>query len=340
MPNAYISGTGFYVPPRVVTNDDLVEQYGIDTSHEWIVKRTGIEARRYADEGVSTADLGFEAAKDALESAGIEAKDLDMILFATLSPEMAFPAAAASCKRCSASVMRAASFPPWTSATSVWLPLRPRNGDVVHSVWRLQEHPPRRCRDTLRGDRPVNARPDGLLALRRWRRGRGRVRNRGRPGHPKLVPRGRWPRLEQPVPAGLEHEAAPVHHLERRRYRSGSARSRCGRLDGRQVFKNAVERMVLGVMQACWDQGLTVDDIDLFAFHQANMRINQFVANQLNIPEEKLLHNIQKYGNTTAGTIPILLAEAEREGRLKPGTKLATAAFGSGFTWGSAIIDW
>ena len=83
-----------------------------------------------------------------------------------------------------------------------------------------------------------------------------------------------------------------------------------------------------------------IDDIDVLVPHQANMRINQFVANQLNIPEEKLLHNIQKYGNTTAGTIPILLAEAEREGRLKPGTKLATAAFGSGFTWGSAIIDW
>ena len=91
MPNAYISGTGHYVPPRVVTNDDLVNTYGIETSHEWIVKRTGIEARRYSEEGVGTAELGFEASTAALESAGLEIRDIDMIVFATLSPDYCFP---------------------------------------------------------------------------------------------------------------------------------------------------------------------------------------------------------------------------------------------------------
>ena len=94
------------------------------------------------------------------------------------------------------------------------------------------------------------------------------------------------------------------------------------------------------LMQSCWDQKISPNDIDMFFFHQANLRINQYVQKQLGVPDEKVLNNIQKYGNTTAATIPILLAEAEREGRLKLGMKVAMVAFGSGFTWGSAIVDW
>ena len=111
-------------------------------------------------------------------------------------------------------------------------------------------------------------------------------------------------------------------------------------MDGRTVFKNAVERMIMSLMQACWDQKISPNEIDMFFFHQANLRINQYVQGQLGIPEEKVINNIQRYGNTTAATIPILLAEAERNGRLKRGMKVAMVAFGSGFTWGSAIVDW
>jgi 3-oxoacyl-[acyl-carrier-protein] synthase-3 len=96
----------------------------------------------------------------------------------------------------------------------------------------------------------------------------------------------------------------------------------------------------MGLMQSCWDQQISPNDIDLFFFHQANLRINQYVQKQLAIPDEKVVNNIQRYGNTTAATIPILLAEAERDGRLKKGMKVAMVAFGSGFTWGSAIVDW
>ena len=92
--------------------------------------------------------------------------------------------------------------------------------------------------------------------------------------------------------------------------------------------------------RSCWEKQLSANDIDLFAFHQANLRINQYVAEQLGLPDEKLVHNIQRYGNTTAATIPILLAEAEQNGKLKRGMKVAMVAFGSGFTWGAAIIDW
>jgi len=95
-----------------------------------------------------------------------------------------------------------------------------------------------------------------------------------------------------------------------------------------------------GIMEACWANNLNADEVDLFVFHQANLRINQYVAKTLQIPEHKTVHNIQRYGNTTAATIPILLAEAERDGKLKKGMKVAMAAFGSGFTWGSAIVEW
>jgi 3-oxoacyl-[acyl-carrier-protein] synthase-3 len=111
-------------------------------------------------------------------------------------------------------------------------------------------------------------------------------------------------------------------------------------MDGKAVFKNAVEKMCMCLMQACWDMQLSTNDIDLFLFHQANMRINQYVAQSLAIPEAKLMHNIQKYGNTTAATIPLLMAEATRTGRLKRGQRVAVVAFGAGFTWGSTIIDW
>jgi 3-oxoacyl-[acyl-carrier-protein] synthase-3 len=111
-------------------------------------------------------------------------------------------------------------------------------------------------------------------------------------------------------------------------------------MDGRTVFKHAVEKMCLAVMQACWATNTEPSKIDLFFFHQANMRINQYVAGQLGLPDEKVVHNIQRYGNTTAATIPILLAEAERDGRLTPGKRIAMVSFGSGFTWGSAIVDW
>ena len=111
-------------------------------------------------------------------------------------------------------------------------------------------------------------------------------------------------------------------------------------MQGRLVFKNAIERMTGALMKEFQKLNLTLDDVDLFFFHQANLRINQYVAKKLGLSEEKLFHNIERYGNTTAATIPIMLAEAEGEGRLQRGMKVATVAFGSGFTWGAAIIDW
>jgi 3-oxoacyl-[acyl-carrier-protein] synthase-3 len=111
-------------------------------------------------------------------------------------------------------------------------------------------------------------------------------------------------------------------------------------MDGRSVFKHAVSRMIEALTTVCKDQGTALEEIDLFFFHQANLRINQYVAQKLGLPEEKVPHNIERCGNTTAATIPLLLAETTRDGRLKPGMKVATTVFGSGFTWGAALIDW
>jgi 3-oxoacyl-[acyl-carrier-protein] synthase-3 len=111
-------------------------------------------------------------------------------------------------------------------------------------------------------------------------------------------------------------------------------------MDGKQVFRHAVERMIGSLMQVMSQEKITLKDIDLFVFHQANLRINQYIQQHIGAPEEKFINNIQRYGNTTAATIPSLLHEAQRDGRLKQGMKVAAVAFGSGFTWGAALIDW
>ncbi len=343
MPNAYISGTGGFVPPRVVTNQDLVDKYGIDTSNEWIVQRTGIEERRYADDGVGVSDLALPASEQAIERAGIAKHELDMILFATLSPEIHFPGSGVFLQRklgllegpdarfvpvmdirnqCSgfmyglstATAMVKAGMAKHvllvgseTHSHAVDLSTRGRNvtplfGDGAGAVVVSATDEDRGVRNVFLG---ADGRGAESLCMRIWDATRSCFLNLNEDGSATIDRDKIWPVM-----------------------------------DGKTVFKNAVERMITGLMQACWDRGINAGDIDLFAFHQANLRINQYVAKQMELPEEKLLNNIQRYGNTTAATIPLLLAEAERDGRLKRGMTVACVAFGAGFTWGSSIIDW
>ncbi len=345
MPNAYISGTGGYVPPRVVTNDDLREKYGIDTTHEWILKRTGIEERRYADEGVGSSDLALPACQEALENAKIGPKDLDIILFCTLSPEIHFPGSGVFLQRklgilegdepkfvpvmdirnqCSGFIYGLAT------ATSMV-----RGGGAKHVLLVGAETHSAALDFSTRGRTVTSLFGDGAGAvvlsatdedrgIRNWTLGAD-----GR-GIESLCLR-MWDIRKRPyvkvVPDKMGDGSIPAGEL-------------WPQMEGKAVFKNAVERMCMALMQVLWEKQLSASDIDLFAFHQANMRINQYVAQQLGLPEEKLLHNIHKYGNTTAATIPLLLWEAEKEGRLKRGMKVAMVAFGAGFTWGAAICDW
>lgn len=343
MTNAYISGTGFYVPPRIVTNDDLVSDYGIETSHEWIVKRTGIEARRFAEDGVGTADLGYEAAKDAIASAGLTIADIDMILFATLSPDYAFPGSGTLLQRkFNVAELDPPKFIPamdirnqcsgflygLATATSMV-----QSGGCKHVLVVGAEKHSAALDLSTRGRTVASLFGDGAGAVvvsatdedrgvRTWTLGAD-----GR--HAEELCQKVWDMSKKNF-IDLDEDGNGVVPAE----------DMFASMNGRLVFKNAVEKMILALWEVCADQGIGPDKLDMLFFHQANMRINQYVQKQLGLPDEKVVHNIDRYGNTTAATIPILLAEAVRDGKLKPGMKVAMVAFGSGFTWGAAIVDW
>lgn len=343
MPNAFISGTGFYVPPQRVTNDDLRTRYGIDTTHEWIHKRTGIEERRYAEEGVTTSDLGLHAAEAAIAKAGIAKTDLDMILFATLSPDHAFPGSGVYlqqklglCDGASAKFVPAMDIRNQCSgflyalgtATSMVQSGACKHvlvvGAEVHSA-ALDLTTRGRGVASLFGDGAgavVVSATDENRGIRSWKLGAdGRFAD--------ALSQRIWDMRQRPfIPQDAEGNGKV------------DPATMFANMDGKLVFKNAVERMMTALMEVCVGAGCSGQDIDMFFFHQANMRINQFIQQHLAIPDEKIVHNIQRYGNTTAATIPILLAEAEASGKLRPGMKVAMVAFGSGFTWGAAIADW
>ncbi len=343
MPNAYISGTGFHVPPRVVTNDELAKSYGIDTTHDWIVQRTGIEERHFAADGVGTADLALPAAQKAIENAGIDKTDLDMIILATLSPDHAFPGSGVYLQQklglcdgpnakfvpaldvrnqCSGFVYGLA-----TAASMV------QSGGARHVLVVGSETHSAALDLTTRGRAVASLFGDGAGAvvvsatdedrgIRGWFLGAD-----GR--HADVLSQRVWDIRKKPFMTLNADGIAQV-----------PPEDMYARMDGKLVFRNAVERMIGVLMQACMKLGLTRDDIDLFLFHQANLRINEYVVKQIGIPDDRVMHNIQRYGNTTAATIPILLAEAEATGRLRRGMKVAMVAFGSGFTWGAVIADW
>lgn len=343
MPNAYISGTGGYVPPRVVKNDDLASDYGIDTNDEWIHKRTGIKERRYAADGVNCSDLATEATKKALEAAGLEPQDLDMILLATLSPDLHFPGSGVYLQRklglcegdnakfvpamdirnqCSGFLYGLA-----TAASMV------QSGGAKHVLVVGSEVHSAAMDFSTRGRTVTSLFGDGagaciVSATEEDRGVRGWYLGADGRGADSLRMRV-WDIGRRPYVRLRDDDAGviPVEEL-------------WPEMDGKQVFRNAVQRMIEALMTLYSKHGLTHDDIDVFAFHQANLRINEYIANQVGIPAEKMLSNIQRYGNTTAATIPLLLDEAARDGRLKKGSKVACVAFGSGFTWGSALIDW
>ncbi|MCB9701571.1 MAG: ketoacyl-ACP synthase III [Myxococcales bacterium] len=341
--NAYISGTGFYVPPRIVTNDDLVNGYGIETTNEWIIQRTGIEARRYAERGVGSAELGARAAEDALADAGIAATDLDLIVFATLSPEYAFPGSGVllqhrlglnegpNARHVPALDVRnqCSGFLYGLTTANAMV----RSGAARHVLVVGAETHSAALDLTTRGRTVSSLFGDGagavvVSATTEDRGIRGCYLGADGSQAETLCQRV-WDIRERPfIPLGEDGwgRVSPEHMY--------------AHMDGRMVFKHAIAKMTGVLKQACDDLHVGLDDIDLFFFHQANLRINQYVAELLKLPADKVPHNIERYGNTTAATLPILLAEAVDDGRLRPGAKIALVAFGSGFTWGSAIIDW
>jgi len=341
VPNAYISGTGFYAPPKVVTNHDLKNDYGIDTTDEWILQRTGIVERRFAEAGVNNSDLAVKAAEEAIERAGIAKTDVDMILFATLSPDAAFPGTGVYLQE-KLGLCELGNFAPaldirnqcsgflygLATATSMVESGRIKNvllvGSEVHSA-ALDMTTRGRTVCSLFGDAAgavIVSATDEDRGVRGWHLGAD-----GR--HADTLAQKIWDMKERPfMPLNEEGVGQCVPE------------NMWAQMNGKVVFKHAIERMIGVMMKAFAAHNITLEDVDLFAFHQANLRINQYIQKQIGAPEEKFINNIERYGNTTAATIPSLLYEAERDGRLERGKKVVMVSFGSGFTWGCAIVDW
>lgn len=331
MPRAVIAGTGFYVPERVVTNEDLTRL--MDTSDAWIVERTGIRERRWVTEGMSGASMARRASEMALEEAGLEPRDVDAIVLGTVSPDHFFPGTGVFLQRemglegipaidiraqCSAFVyglsiadafIRAGQYRTILlvgveiQSTGIDVSTRGRDMAVLFgdgagaAVVTATE-------DEGRGVLSTHLHADGRYAEMLW------AEFESSKHHPRIT-------------ADIIHQA--------RHYPS---------MDGKEVFKHAVTRMPEAVEEALAANGLTVADLALVIPHQANLRITQMVQRRLGLPDERVVSNIERYGNTTAATIPIALAEAVREGRLSRGDLLCLVAFGSGFTWGSALVRW
>lgn len=343
MPNAYISGTGFYVPPRVVKNEDLRTQYGIDTTHDWILQRTGIEERRYAEEGVGSADLAVPAAQMAVKNAGLTMQDLDLIVFATLSPDHCFPGSGVYlqeklglCNGDDAKFVGALDVRNQCSGFIYGLGTASsmvKAGAAKHVLVVGAETHSAALDLTTRGRNVSSLFGDGagavIVSATEENRGVRSFRLGADGRFADVLSQKVWDIKKRPF---IPQNADGIGQV--------APEMMWAQMDGKLVFKNAVERMMRALMEVCVAEGITGQDIDMFFFHQANLRINQYIQQHLGIPDEKVCHNIMRYGNTTAATIPILLAEAERDGRLKRGMKCAMVAFGSGFTWGAAIVDW
>ncbi len=335
--HAYVAGTGHYVPPGIVTNQDLIDQ-GIDTTDDWIVTRTGIEARRFSVDGEGPSDMALPAARDAIERAGLQVEDIDFIIFATLSPEHAFPG--------SGFYLQAKLGLPGVPALDVrnqcsgfLYALGCARGFVESGMARnvlvvgAEKHSA--ALDlTTEGRKVACLFGDGagavvVRATESPSRGIRSLTLGGDGSFADALSQKVWDTRNRPfIPVGPDGRGVVEKHMM------------WAQMDGKRVFRNAVEKMIQSVLGTCQDNQVAVGDLDLLVCHQANLRINEYVRDQLGLAADKVPSNIQKYANTTAATIPILLSELERDGRLKPGMKVVLVAFGSGFSWGSAYIDW
>ncbi|MES2651552.1 MAG: beta-ketoacyl-ACP synthase III [Bacteroidota bacterium] len=348
MNSSKIAGIGYYVPKNVYTNDDLSRF--METNDEWIQERTGIKERRFADRlEETTTTMGVEAAKIAIERAGITTQDVDFIIFATLSPDYYFPGCGVLLQRemkmrevgaldvrnqCSG-FLYALSVADQFIKTGMYKNILVV-GSEKHSFAMDFETRSRNV-SVIFGDgagavvlQPAKKEGQGILSTHLHSDGAdaeilamfypGAHANKwmnDKPGYPDKELGGLFMTTEQ-----LESGAALPY------------------MDGPAVFKKAVVKFPEVIKEALAANNLTADDIDLLVPHQANLRISQYVQQLLKLPDEKVFNNIQKYGNTTAASVPIALCEAWEAGKVKEGDLICLAAFGSGFTWASALIRW
>ena len=331
MPRTEFISTGFYVPERVVKNDEFTQW--MDTSDEWIRTRTGITERHWAADDQATSDLAVEATRVALDRAGMKAADLDCIVFATLSPDHLFPGAGVYLQRklgvanipCLDVRNQCSGFIYGLSVADAWI----RTGQykrvllVGAEIQSAGLDLTTRGRDmaVLFGDGagvailgPTDDDGRGILSTHIFADGT----------HAELLWADLGGSAHRPILSAEQIEKG-LHYPQ---------------MQGREVFKYASTRMPASVMEALKVNGLTTSDIKVLIPHQANHRITEMVQKQLGLRDDQVCANIDRYGNTTAASIPIALDECVQAGRLQRGDLLVLTAFGSGFTWGSAAIRW
>ena len=320
-----ITGLGCYVPKRVVTNDELSKM--VDTSDEWIIERTGIRERRVAEPEEALSDLCLPAARDALEQAGVRAADLDLIIVATVTPDMFFPSTGAII----ADVLGArdaAAYDLSAGCTGFMYALAQAHGmvsaglstnalviggDVLSKI--LNWHDRSTCVLFGDGAGAVVLEPsqdEGFVGFELGADGSGGV-------HLNLPAGG------SRLPPTSETVAAEQHFVS---------------MNGREVFKFATRVLVSSAEKLLDECETSMDEVDVYVPHQANVRIIEHAARKLGVPEDRVVVNVDRYGNTSSGSIPLALADAVADGRLREGKLVLMTGMGAGLTWGSALMRW
>ena len=330
-----IAGLGKYLPENVVTNDDLSKI--MDTNDAWIQERTGIKERRHIKkgDGNTTASMGAKAANIALERSNISKDDIDLIVFATLSPDYYFPGCGVQIQEildihtCPALDVRnqCSGFIYGLSVADQFI----KTGMYKNILLIGSENHSGGLDFTTRGRSVSVIFGDGAGAAVLTRSdhvGQGILSTHlHSEGKHALELSLKGPSTNHWVPEIIEEN--PQEDIPYYPY-----------MNGQFVFKNAVVRFSEVIMEGLKANGLEVSDIDMLIPHQANLRISQFIQQKFKLKDDQVYNNIQKYGNTTAASIPIALTEAWEEGKIKEGDTIVLAAFGSGFTWASAVIEW
>jgi 3-oxoacyl-[acyl-carrier-protein] synthase-3 len=326
MTNALITGWGMYAPSRVLTNDDLSKM--VETSDEWIVSRTGIRERRIAADDETTTTLSVNASRDALAVAGLDPADLDLVIVATCSPDYPLPATSVVVAT-ELGAGHAAGFDMQAACSGFVFGLATATSFIRAGMYRnvllvgvevLSRFVDWTDRNTcvLFGDGAgavvlqASEQPGGLLGMDLYSDGTG--------FEGIIVPAG-----GSASPADQTTIAEHKHFI---------------RMAGREVYKYATRQLAESSLAALRGAGMTVGEVDQFLFHQANLRIIENVGAHLGIDPDKNYINIEKYGNTSAASVPMALVEAIAAGRIKRGDRLLMAAFGAGYTAGAAVVEW
>ena len=314
-----ITGLGVHVPAKVVTNDDLAKF--VDTSDEWIIERTGIRERRFATQDEALTDIARPACIQALANAGVEPSSIDLVLCATVTPDMMFPTSSAILAD-QLGMPDAAAYDLLAGCTGFVYAIAQAygmlasglsrralvvGGDVLSKILDFED----RSTLVLFGDGA------GAVVMEPVERG-------GFLGFELGADGGGGESLWLPG-SGSRHFDDPGSFIN---------------MNGREVYKFATRVLVSSAQKLLDEVGMTVDDIDVYVPHQANIRIIDHAAKKLGFPPEKVVVNVQRYGNTSSGSIPLALADAAADGMLKPGSKVLMTGMGAGLTWGSGLIEW